>query len=541
MPVYVKIPYPANFYQKGIEDNYSSIINKFDFPSYDQPVINRLLSEITAYKDLGRTHLKLGEMGMPLAFVENGRTLSHQEIFLKVAAAAKQQDIVLSLEEIQAIFAFSFSINGKALQGGYFKVTEIPLLALFTMLGHQFMREGPGLNSILQVKKENGEIIVVNHFQAKEIYNYQAPAAEVLVIKKETFIIRENKGSFTLAPGVDREDDFLIEENFFNNCLVPAALRVFAKKLEIIDYFNLAPLLINPQVRPAYCESLAKQSLPIQWWVFEYLHLCFFNNLKLKLAIVCTPCVGKLLANLTEQLAKTNLEPPSIGLAAALSPKIELVTAEAKAVAPVVTEVTTTLTQSILLSPEQKLLKAQQDLSLVINTFKLSALQKSAAYAVITAINELNPEQRNKNFDLLTHILEHTTIALKSPENSENLANYQLDIQFLENQGWRNLTNAMAIIFFSAVVITLSTIVACTTLASASLFFGTNLLTETLAILSGILSLKMMSEGWVQARNYPLMQVTNATSSFFQLVKPNKPDTDLQTNGHSSTLRAKVY
>jgi hypothetical protein len=548
MPRYIKVPYPAAFYQKGIIDNFPGFITHFESNSYSSETITRLLADITAAKDLGRTHLKFGENGAPVLLVEQGVTLSQQQIFAKVIQVAGAHQIKLSLAEVRALFAFSISINGDALQGGYFKMTEMPVMLLFNRLNCQPMRDGPGLNSMLQVKKSGDELVVVNNYHTKNIYKYPT-SDQQLIKKKESFSISENNGLFTITFQKDSDDDFLIEKIFWEKRLLPAAFHVLkdSKQLTPADCFVLIPFLINPTFRKAFAVKLNKQAKAVQRMTLGYVDICFSNDPPLKEVVLNEELIKKLLPALNKKSSKSKLSFPTINWnirrkkSVDVTPATELfidlpddvprpvaVVPECKTpVTALHAPVPKTLVVAEVkhVTPAIKFEMAKQELNELLNSFDDEAFQKIQGNALIAAIAQLSDEQKNTNLFLLTDILQHTKTIIQSPADEANLKLFQDDMKRLNNKGWRNLCIGLGIILLGSVLLAITTLISLALLGVATSWVvgaGVTVLNKSIAIVTGVCSFALMGAGLAVTSDQPLKQVSRAAASFFQSVRANQ-------------------
>jgi hypothetical protein len=301
--LYKLVPLPIVFYRKIIQTNFPNI-SELDFKAYSPERIDSVLEDSNVVNALSRIFIKFGDKGIPITYGQPGD--GFEEIVEAIHQEATRRKVPITDEAIKGLLAFASSIKGEVFQGGYFRVTELFLKAFFALFKHQAMSEKIGVSWNLRVWiDEKGKMVITNHYSANDMLGVDNPDGERLVLLRNSFYLEEEFGHFGLVAN-ESIRDFMIEDGFWKQHLLPSALKLLNEKKTFsnLEYAALTLFASEPEFLQAYCQKLKKMPLADISVALEYMDLAYSLILPFKRSLATNKAMKSLLEKFGKQVRK---------------------------------------------------------------------------------------------------------------------------------------------------------------------------------------------------------------------------------------------
>ena len=472
-PSFLRIPFRLEYCMKFI-DIYGdlksvSMAHVKNIP-YGKALIDAVLADNDVRdKEMHRVAFKLDPYKEPKfysSFKENEAAF-YQEI---ITDAAKAQ-IALSVNEIQAFYAFSNSIGAQIIQAGVFGASERVSNYFAVAMGLKPTKtDETRRESYLQVKKESDKIQIIYSWQIADDDRQEEFDSHPVAIKSyNTYSLAEDdEGSFTVTV-LEDEQLCLFDSALWMTVLIPNGLaQLKNSSLTDKDFFILLPLLTEISFRAKFFEKLIQQPIGMQLKVFEYIDIYCGSD-----------------ANLNQSIRKDY-----------------------------------SMACNKYMKSASSLVGAQCSLEALLTQKLVPESQVEAVITLIESINALSPAMKAKNHDLLAIILTRSTLAISCPHDADNMQQYQALIRSTEQARLIKVAVAITMIVASVALMAFSIVAAVASFGASSVlsglgvFIGMNAISQSLTILSAVAAMSGAVYSATMLPGHGLPQVTNAAKAF---------------------------
>jgi hypothetical protein len=567
---YVEVPFPLDFVRRAMIDTQPTIDLDPALPlAYDQDLINALLPVTT--RDHG-----LDLMGRVVFGFNDNKKISGDyntpaDLYKIVVATAKKKGLVLTEDEVTAVYAFVYSTQ--SMYSYWFQLLNQPISS--------------NSQALLQVdlKRVNNELVVSYQEREKQIKDYSEKATlsstlNTLVKAKLSGVIKllgvinesNNQQYYTFVPDAkDKETRLLsIIPALWDTHLLPAA-RHQVKQEGVLgpqDLYALIPFLLNPGFRSEFNTRLGQQQPEVRQLAAAYINLCFAQHPELN-RIVSAIHAAQIISAPVIKVVKP-VDANGEGAAPPLSPSSTSSTSASVSPLPPgananhVNEGVASATHSrsgstsgtgysslsrtgsrrasvstsqpslqqheqqpqpqprfhpTPLTPDQEFQQEFDKLKNLNTQMSYEAMQKQSVEKLCYEIGKLTGPEVDKHKPMLTQLIRHSRLLIETPMDDANLSACVNLIQPLRNASLLHLTLAFVAMITGAALIAVCTAVAVasfgatTLLSSWGITVGTTMLTKGLAIAGAAVGLSLLTGGLYFSTHQPLKQIIYAANS----------------------------
>jgi hypothetical protein len=337
---------------------------------------------------------------------------------------------------------------------------------------------------VLELKEENN-ILVIHYIQKeKRIGNFRD---KNFLTKETEFKVKQfmsiAKQTYKLI--VDGNIILSISQNLWKKELEKAGIEYLNQCGEILTEENIivmVPFLNSTEFLNKFSSKYANQIASVQHQIQHYINLCFEKNQDEH---------RKILNTLT-------VLPARIILPVTPAPTVVITANKSKTGARLTEEKTVPNVQRIFATTEEEYEATYSDFLRYVEVEQYEVSQAANLKNLARAIANLSEKQRKSQLPLLIDLMKSTIIAIKQPENTNNLTHCLTLIEPLKRKVSCNLALTFAAVIIGALIVAASVAVAiasfggATILSSIGIAVGTSLLAKAVSITAGAIGLTMI-------------------------------------------------
>jgi hypothetical protein len=529
MKEYIELPLSFAMVSKLFNESISATFGQpYNLVPYTQTLMDEIFSLPKVKNDLDRTHFLIGDADALYYCPKQSDT---QAYITNLQQRAKKNGVNLTTEQTQAIYCFAVSTCGEWMQGGLYVASYMALTVILDRLGNPWTLKNYNYHI---TQTADGKIELTTKINCRGLLNEDKE--DDYIYAEQSFLLTEKDGNFNLLPQ-NNKSFVRIQKTLMEERLLPMALTVLAKQeasgltREFIGLYT--PFLIYPEFANAYINFLVKQPMTTIESAKDFIRVCFAQDKK-----QITRLFEKIFVLQRSELNKaieTSANDTKSNCAKDIISQFQKLDHQSYATYDEALTVILKNTTLALNAKDKKQLQsqlcriemmhcdiAQANLTAQLSKRSVTDLPAQSAIQVVADIMQLDRKTRIENHVLLTDVMKNISDVLSSSDQPESFAKTEQLINSLKTREWGKVIAGSLLAFLGVAVLVLSVGAAIASFGSSSfisyigLSIAANVLTQSVAICSGVAGIAVAATGVSMMRTTPLRQFAQSSASFWK-------------------------